>query len=73
MDTSLLLALGALGLYFVACVWWPYTNCRRCSGTGKRRSPTGKAWRPCGRCDGSGRRIRFGRVLWEIARGNVEK
>jgi hypothetical protein len=55
--------------YLLACAVWPYRGCVRCSGTGKRRSPTGKAWRPCGRCDGSGRRIRAGRRCVEWWRG----
>lgn len=70
MTTLALLALAALALYIVACVCWPFAACRRCSGTGKRRSPSGKAWRPCGRCDGTGRRIRAGRYLAELFRGD---
>lgn len=68
MDVLLLLALGALALYVVACVIWPYAACRRCGGTGKRRSPSGKAWRPCSRCGGNGTRVRVGRLLWELGR-----
>lgn len=68
MDVLLLLALGALVLYIGACVIWPYAACRRCGGTGKRRSPSGKAWRPCGRCGGNGTRVRWGRMLFEVAR-----
>jgi hypothetical protein len=29
---------------------WPYTSCPACNGSGKSRSPSGKAWRPCRRC-----------------------
>jgi hypothetical protein len=65
MDVLLIAALGLAALYVTACAAWPYAACRRCSGSGKRRSPTGKAWRPCGRCEGSGRRIRFGRYVYE--------
>lgn len=69
MDLLLLVALGALVLYVGACAVWPFAACRRCTGTGKRRSPSGKAWRPCGRCGGNGTRVRWGRLLFEVARG----
>ena len=49
--------------YVVACCWWPFTACGKCEG-GKRRSPSGKAWRLCGACKGSGKRIRTGRRAW---------
>lgn len=66
MDPLIVIAL-LLGVgYVLACAMWPFTACGRCSGTGKRRSPSGKAWRRCGRCDGSGRRVRMGRVAWEL-------
>lgn len=70
MTTLLLLALAALAVYVAACAWWPFAACRRCEGTGKRRSPTGKAWRPCGRCGGNGRRVRAGRHVYEAFRGD---
>lgn len=50
---TLLLAGGAVALAYVTACWlWPYAACSRCSGAGKRRSPSGKAWRPCRRCGG---------------------
>jgi hypothetical protein len=67
MTPELLLALGVLawlaGYLGVACRWWPYTACRRCSGAGKLRSPSGRAWRACPRCKGTGARLRTGRRL----------
>lgn len=66
MLTFLMVAGGviwALG-YVVACRIWPYANCRKCSGDGKFRSPSGRAWRLCRRCKGSGSRVRFGRRVW---------
>ena len=68
MEVLLLVALGALLLYVGACVVWPFTAHRWCGGTGKRRSPSGKAWRPCRGCAGTGRRIRLGRQLYELGR-----
>jgi hypothetical protein len=58
--------------YVAACAIWPFTNCRRCKGTGKHRSPRGKAWRRCRRCKGTGTRIRGGRRVWTWLR-NKEK
>lgn len=49
--------------YLIACWIWPYGNCRACHGTGKRRSPTGRKFRHCRRCDGGGARLRIGRYL----------
>lgn len=50
--------------YVIACWFWPYANCRRCAGSGKRRSPTGRAFRRCPRCKGTGRRLRTGRWIF---------
>ncbi len=68
MDALLLLGGAAALLYLAACTWWPFATCRRCSGTGKFRSPSGRAWRPCGRCQGTGRRVRLGRRVYELFR-----
>lgn len=68
MDGLLIVLLLASGGYITACAAWPFSACGRCSGTGKRRSPSGRAWRPCGRCGGAGRRVRLGRRLWEMGR-----
>lgn len=68
VGTLILLALGALLLYITACAVWPFTAHRPCHGTGKRRSPGGKAWRPCRGCAGTGRRVRVGRRVYELFR-----
>lgn len=54
--------------YGLACAVWPFRACRRCDGSGKRRSPSGKAWRSCPRCHGGGARLRYGRRLWNYFR-----
>ncbi len=71
MDThatlAIVLTLAGLALtlgYGFACWIWPFRNCPRCQGTGKRRSPYGKAFRLCRRCDGTGRRLRAGRWIY---------
>jgi len=50
--------------YAVACWVWPFTACRRCHGLGKRRSPSGRAWRYCHRCKGTGARLRTARRIY---------
>ena len=63
--TALILILMTVTLCYAAACWiWPFTACRRCHGYGKRRSPTGRAFRYCRRCKGTGARLRAGRWLW---------
>ncbi len=47
--------------YALGCWLWPFGACRRCKGSGKRRSPFGRAFGLCRRCHGDGRRLRTGR------------
>ncbi len=62
---ALTLALIAITLgYAVACWIWPFKPHRKCDGTGKRPSPSGRAFRLCRRCDGTGRRLRAGRWIY---------
>lgn len=58
--TLLVVTIG----YILAVACWPYVRCRRCTGTGRLRSPLGHAHRLCPRCTGSGRRLRPGRRVW---------
>jgi len=64
ISIALVIAIWALG-YALACLVWPLAACRKCEGVGRFRSPSKKYWRPCPRCDGSGRRIRTGRYVVE--------
>ena len=53
--------------YIGACVTWPFVNCRRCEGTGKRPPFFGgKTFQLCRRCAGTGRRLRTGRKVWNF-------
>lgn len=70
MDTVLVLALLIICGYIAACAWWPFAACLRCHGTAKLRSPSGKAWRHCPRCAGTGRRVRVGRRVYEAMNGH---
>ena len=69
MTTLILLALAGAGAYLAACAWWPFLPCRRCDGSGKRRSPFDRAWRRCRRCDGSGKHVRLGRRVFDALTG----
>jgi len=63
-----LLTILATGGYLVAVAVWPFTAHRRCNGTGKLRSPGGRAWRTCRGCGGTGRKLRSGRRVFESLR-----
>lgn len=65
LDITWLVLAVLLGgaVYAGACRFWPWTNCGKCEGAGKFRSPSGKNWRPCPRCGGSGRKERLGAVV----------
>ncbi|MCO6010567.1 hypothetical protein NE236_36975 [Actinoallomurus purpureus] len=64
-DTGslILLVLFALVLYGAACAIWPFRSCRTCGGSGRFRSPSGRAWRYCRRCNGTGAKLRLGRRI----------
>ena len=64
IPITLLVTLG----YAAACAWWPFRACRTCDGTGRRRSPSGRAWRYCRRCKGTGARLRLGRLIFNFIR-----
>jgi hypothetical protein len=61
--TVALIVTGVVAFYLLTCAVWPFGKCRRCKGVGKFKSPFGNAFRHCGRCDGSGLRVRFGRKV----------
>jgi len=60
-----LVVIVAAVAYATACAVWPLTAHKRCNGTGKLRSPGGRAWRRCPTCRGSGAVIRLGRRAFE--------
>lgn len=66
MGTLILVlaALGWVGGYAIACTFWPFARCTKCAGSGRRRSPSGRAFRECRRCKGTGRRLRTGRLIF---------
>jgi len=54
---TFLLLVAGFGLYLAVCRIWPYIPCRRCRD-GRHPSPSGKAWRHCSHCGGTGRQRR---------------
>jgi hypothetical protein len=67
-SPTALLLLGAGAGYAAVCARWPYKSCRHCDG-GKVRSPSGKSFRRCPRCKGSGERLRWGAALFGGGKG----
>ena len=67
-STLILAVLAVTFCYFAACAVWPFTACRKCRGAGRRRSPSGRAWRYCHRCRGTGARLRTGRRIFNYLR-----
>jgi len=61
VATVLLIVTVAVAFYLFTCLVWPFGKCRRCKGVGKFKSPFGRAYRHCGKCQGSGLRVRLGR------------
>lgn len=71
-GTLAAIAVGLVwaGGYVVACAIWPFGDCSRCGGSGKRRSPSGRAFRRCPKCSGTGARLRVGNRIYNYFRGN---
>lgn len=58
-TTRLFVVLTLLaGLYLLSGFLYPYTACPVCKGQ-RNYSPSGKNWSECGRCGGSGKKVRL--------------
>jgi len=68
LAVLLLLALTWTAGYLLLCWIWPLRHCRRCTGLGKHRTPSGRKLRHCRRCDATGYRTRTGRHLLNTLR-----
>ena len=66
---SLTLA-GYAAWYTVLCVADPFGRCHRCHG---RRNSLSKRHRDCRACDGTGRRVRVGRRIFDHFRAEYER
>ncbi|MEU7909170.1 hypothetical protein [Actinoplanes sp. NPDC049118] len=78
MTPTLLLAslaiLGYAALYALGCVIFPFGRCRRprCENGRIYSRLSRKVFRECPRCEGTGKRVRVGRRLWEYLRGEYK-
>lgn len=63
------LILAVLLVYAVSCAVRPFRDCWVCDGKAHHRSKrNAKLSRPCRWCKATGKRLRFGRRLWNRAR-----
>jgi hypothetical protein len=63
-STLILIGLAVTFCYAIGCWIWPFRACKRCAGTGRRRSPSGRGIRLCRPCRGTGLRLRAGRWIY---------
>ncbi|WP_213456670.1 hypothetical protein [Rhizomonospora bruguierae] len=78
MDSPIVLAslatAGYAAWYLFLCAAFPFGHCRRCHGDGRLYSPVSRRiFRLCPRCDGTGRRVRIGRRVYEYLRSEHAK
>ena len=68
LQWPLWLALPAgLVAYVVQSIYRPYARCWRCKGKPRFTSSSGRTWRDCWFCGGSGKRRRLGRKWFDNA------
>ncbi|MEO3926933.1 hypothetical protein ABGB07_24120 [Micromonosporaceae bacterium B7E4] len=65
-----LIPAGYAAWYIVLCAVAPFGRCRRCAG---RRNRLDRRHRDCRWCDGTGRRVRIGRRLYDYLRAERER
>ncbi len=63
-----LIMVGVTAGYLLVCWLYPFRDCPRCRGTGKRRAPFGRTFALCSRCHGDRRQLRPGRHLLNYLR-----
>ncbi|MEU4225992.1 hypothetical protein AB0F17_16985 [Nonomuraea sp. NPDC026600] len=67
LTAAVVLVLTLVALYRSNLKRHPYTDCRRCQGTGERRSRLfAHSYGYCPDCTGTGRRTRLGVRLFNI-------
>ncbi|MEO3744935.1 hypothetical protein [Plantactinospora sp. B5E13] len=65
---SLIIA-GYAAWYLILCAAAPFGRCRHCAG---RRNRPGRRHRDCRWCDGTGRRVRVGRRVYDYFRAEYK-
>lgn len=71
--TLAFIGLLVAGWYLLACTLWPFAACWWCEGGRRYQNQRKKSWRTCGRCKGTGRRRRIGRVIWAYYRRSKKR
>ncbi|WP_435120749.1 hypothetical protein [Micromonospora tulbaghiae] len=67
--TAIAIVAAAVLGYALSCAVRPYRDCWLCDGKGHHRAKSNrKLSRPCWWCKGAGKRLRYGRRLWNRAR-----
>ena len=56
--------VAAVGLWVMSCRAYPYTACPKCDALGRVKDPSGRNWRTCAHCGGTGQRLRPGAHLF---------
>jgi hypothetical protein len=51
-------------MYVISIFLWPYARCRSCRGSSTNIGSSHRRWGVCGRCGGSGKRVRLGARLF---------
>ena len=53
--------------YLIHCIWFPMADCWFCGGKGRHYAKRGRGRprRRCGRCKGTGERVRTGRRVYD--------
>lgn len=68
MTAIVVLTVAAAFIYAAACATLPFARCVRCNGAGVRIAKTRvlrrSVGRPCRWCRSSGKRLRWGRRVW---------
>lgn len=70
------LAMLAAGWHALLCWISPFTYCRRCGGTGKRKPllfKGSKNYGRCRKCKGNPERLRTGRRVWNALSGHSSR
>ena len=79
MTTLVLLAtlatLGYAAFYIIWCGQFPFGRCRRrrCENGRIYSRLSRKAFRDCPRCEGTGKRVRIGRRIYEYLRSEQKE
>lgn len=75
MALASIAALGYATYYLISCAIFPFGRCRRprCENGRIHSRLSRKVFRHCPRCEGTGRRVRIGRRVYEYLRAEQKE